>query len=75
MHPIDWLNSDTLELPKHWGGGDFPSHLDVVFKAFYLRAASGRQRFKVLGAWDAMTRQLITVTNTTVVTIPVRSRP
>ena len=31
------------------------------------RAASGRQRFHVLGAWDAMTRQLITVTNTTVV--------
>jgi transposase len=32
-----------------------------------MRAASGRQRFNVLGAWNAMTRQLITVTNTTVV--------
>ena len=33
----------------------------------FVRAASGRQRFNVLGAWDAVTRQLITVTNTTVV--------
>jgi transposase len=33
----------------------------------FVRAASGRQRFNVLGAWNAITRQLITVTNTTVV--------
>jgi transposase len=33
----------------------------------YVRAASGRQRFNVLGAWNAVTRQLIAVTNTTVV--------
>jgi transposase len=33
----------------------------------YVRAASGRQRFNVLGAWNAVTRQLITITNTTVV--------
>ncbi len=33
----------------------------------FVRAASGRQRFNVLGAWDAVTRTLITVTNTTVV--------
>jgi transposase len=32
-----------------------------------VRAASGRQRFNVLGAWNATTRQLIRVTNTTVV--------
>ncbi len=32
-----------------------------------MRAASGRQRFNVLGAWNAVTRQLIAVTNTTVV--------
>ena len=30
-------------------------------------AASGRQRFNVLGAWNAVTRELITITNTTVV--------
>ena len=30
-------------------------------------AASGRQRFNVLGAWNAVTRELIAVTNTTVV--------
>ena len=30
-------------------------------------AASGRQRFNVLGAWNAVTRQLVAVTNTTVV--------
>lgn len=33
----------------------------------YIRAASGRQRFNVLGAWDALGRTLTTVTNTTVV--------
>jgi transposase len=37
------------------------------FTRIYVRAASGRQRFNVLGAWNAVTRQLITVTNTTVV--------
>jgi transposase len=37
------------------------------FARIFIRAASGRQRFNVLGAWNAVTRQLITVTNTTVV--------
>ena len=33
----------------------------------FVRAASGRQRFNVLGAWNAVTRELIAITNTTVV--------
>ena len=33
----------------------------------FVRAASGRQRFNVLGAWDAVARTLTAVTNTTVV--------
>jgi transposase len=37
------------------------------FTRIFVRAASGRQRFNVLGAWNAVTRQLIAVTNTTVV--------
>ena len=37
------------------------------FARIFVRAASGRQRFNVLGAWDAVTRRLVTVTNTTVV--------
>ena len=37
------------------------------FQRIFVRAASGRQRFNVLGAWNAMTRELIAVTNTTVV--------
>lgn len=37
------------------------------FVRLYVRAASGRQRFNVLGAWNAITRELIYVTNTTVV--------
>ena len=37
------------------------------FTRVFVRAASGRQRFNVLGAWDAVTRQLVAVTNTTVV--------
>jgi hypothetical protein len=32
-----------------------------------VKAASGRQRFNVLGAWNAVTRELLTITNTTVV--------
>ena len=37
------------------------------FARIFVRAASGRQRFNILGAWNAVTRQLIAVTNTTVV--------
>ena len=37
------------------------------FARLFVRAASGRQRFNVLGAWNAVTRQLVSVTNTTVV--------
>ena len=37
------------------------------FTRIFIRAASGRQRFNVLGAWNAVTRQRIAVTNTTVV--------
>jgi transposase len=37
------------------------------FARIFMRAASGRQRFNVLGAWNAVTPDLITVTNTTVV--------
>lgn len=33
----------------------------------HVRAASGRQRFNVLGAWNAITHELVSVTNTTVV--------
>ena len=37
------------------------------FRRIFVRAASGRQRFNVLGAWNTVTRELIAVTNTTVV--------
>lgn len=37
------------------------------FTRIFVRAASGRQRFNVLGAWNAITRELVAVTNTTVV--------
>lgn len=37
------------------------------FARIFVRAASGRQRFNVLGAWNAVTRELVHVTNTTVV--------
>jgi transposase len=37
------------------------------FVRLFVRAASGRQRFNVLGAWNAITQELIAVTNTTVV--------
>jgi transposase len=37
------------------------------FARIFVRAASGRQRFNVLGAWNAVTHELIAVTDTTVV--------
>jgi transposase len=37
------------------------------FTRLFVRAASGRQRFNVLGAWNAITRELTYVANTTVV--------
>ena len=40
------------------------------FARLFVRAAAGRQRFNILGAFDAVTRELIAVTNTTVVNAP-----
>jgi transposase len=50
----------------HFVFGTFLCCLWCVARVF-LRAASGRQRYNVLGAWNAITRQLLAVTNTTVV--------
>lgn len=50
----------------HFVYGTFLCCLWAIARVF-VRAASGRQRFNVLGAWDAVTRRLLTVTNTTVV--------
>jgi transposase len=50
----------------HFVFGTFLCCLWSVARIF-VRAASGRQRFNVLGAWNAATRELIAVTNTTVV--------
>ena len=50
----------------HFVFGSFACCLWSLARIF-MRAASGRQRFNVLGAWDAMARRLIAVTNTTVV--------
>jgi transposase len=50
----------------HFVYGTFLCCLWSIARLF-VRAASGRQRFNVLGAWNAITRQLISVTNTTVV--------
>jgi transposase len=50
----------------HFVFGTFLCCLWSISRVF-VRAASGRQRFNVLGAWNAVTRQLLAVTNTTVV--------
>jgi transposase len=42
------------------------------FAPLLVRAASGRQRFNVLGAWNAITQELLAVTNTTVVNTETR---
>jgi transposase len=50
----------------HFVYGTFLCSLWSIARVF-VRAASGRQRFNVLGAWNAVTRELLTITNTTVV--------
>lgn len=50
----------------HFVYGTFLCYL-WSFTRLFVRAASGRQRFNVLGAWNAVTRELVSVTNTTVV--------
>ena len=50
----------------HFVYGTFLCCLWSIVRIF-VRAASGRQRFNVLGAWNAVTRELISITNTTVV--------
>lgn len=44
--------------------GTFLTYL-WCFTRLFVRAASGRQRFNVLGAWNALTHELVSVTNTT----------
>ena len=50
----------------HFVFGTFLCCLWSITRVF-VPAASGRQRLNVLGAWDAVTRRLLTVTNTTAV--------
>jgi len=50
----------------HFVFGTYLCCLWSILRVF-VRAASGRQRFNVLGAWNAVTRRLLSVTNTTVV--------
>jgi transposase len=50
----------------HFVYGTYLCCLWSILRVF-VRAASGRQRFNVLGAWNAVTRRLLAVTNTTVV--------
>ena len=50
----------------HFVYGTFLCCLWSILRAF-VRAASGRQRFNALGAWDAVTRRLLSVTGTTAV--------
>ena len=50
----------------HFVFGTFPCCLWSIVRVF-VRAASGRQRFNVPGAWNAVTRELVAITNTTVV--------
>ena len=50
----------------HFVYGTYLCCLWTILRVF-VRAASGRQRFNVLGAWNAVTRQLLSVTSTTVV--------
>lgn len=50
----------------HFVFGTFLCCLWSIARIF-IRAASGRQRFNVLGAWNAINRQFLSVTNTTVV--------
>ena len=50
----------------HFVFGTFLCCLWTIARRF-VRAASGRQRFNVLGAWNAVTRQLLAINNTTVV--------
>ena len=50
----------------HFVYGTFLCCMWAVARVF-VRAAAGRQRFKVLGAWDAVAREFVAVTNTTVV--------
>jgi transposase len=50
----------------HFVFGTFLCCLWSLVRVF-VKAASGRQRFNVLRAWNAVTRELLTITNTTVV--------
>ena len=48
---------------SHFVMGTFLCHLWCAIRV-YVKAAAGRQRLNVLGAWNAVTHQLVTVINT-----------
>lgn len=48
----------------HFVQGSFPCCVWCLVRMF-VRGASGRRRYNVLGAWNAVTRELIRVTNDT----------
>ena len=50
----------------HFVLGTFLCHLWTKARLF-VKAAAGRQRYNVLGAWNVVTQTLVAVTNTTVV--------
>lgn len=50
----------------HFVLGNFLCYLWCMARLF-VKAAAGRQRYNVLGAWNAVTNTLVAVTNTTVV--------
>ena len=55
----------------HFVHGTYLRCLRSVLRV-YVRTASGRHRFDVLGSWDSVARTLVTVTNATVVNTGIR---
>lgn len=56
----------------HFVFGTFLTYL-WCFTRIFVRAAAGRQRFNVLGAWNAISRELVCITNTGTVNVDTMS--
>jgi hypothetical protein len=50
MHPIQWLTSDALSLPKVWPGGDFQGYIHGIYSAFKAEAAKLTKTDYISGA-------------------------
>jgi hypothetical protein len=59
---IDEELANVLAELRTWDGTGRSLAIRTVYEFPLIRGASGRQRYSVLGAWNAVTQELVSIT-------------